>query len=433
MSRPAPFVRNTADALTSAILVTGFVAVCALVFRSGSAADFRALWLAGEFLAEGRPDLVYPHDTGIFTMLPPAEWIDRLLSRGYSGEVYPFIYPPIWAGLAAQAMRLMTFEALMDWVVVLNPVLLVVMLIAARSLAAPYMRLWAYLGVGFVLLFLSPVGMVALHQSQPQILVACLTVVAVERAEHGSPKLAGVLLAIAAAIKLYPALYVIFWLAGGRRQAALSFALAGGGLGLLSVALIGWPLHATFLHMVGLISDTVLVTSQSFALESLVAQLCCRDQLQHIPVPVTYPALTEGQGWHVFLKPPLLSAAFDLAQLLALGGLAFLFRRAAAPSVRAALWPFAFAFLALLGPIAWSYHFLSAVAFAPMLLVRLRPLPGLMFLAAFLLLNFPMARTVIADLTEGMRLIQVAGTLSMIGLALAFLIASRPARAEPDR
>lgn len=433
MPRPTPFVRNTADALTSAILVTCFVAVCALVLRSGSAADFRALWLAGEFLAEGRPDLVYPHDAAIFTMLPPAEWIDRLLSRGYSGEVYPFIYPPIWAWLAAGAGRLITFEALMDWVVVLNPALLVVMLIAARSLAAPGMRLWAYLGVGIVVLFLSPVGMVALHQSQPQILVACLTVVAVERAEHGSPKLAGALLAFAAAIKLYPAFYVIFWLVCGRRQAALSFALAGGMLGLLSMALVGWPLHATFLHMVGLISDTVLVTNQSFALESLVAQLCCRDALQHIPVPVTDPALTEGQGWYVFLKPPLLSAAFDLAQFLALGGLAFLFRRAASASVRAALWPFAFALLALLGPIAWSYHFLSAVAFAPILVTRLRPLPGLTFLAAFLLLNFPVARTVAADLTEGMRLIQVTGTLSMIGLALAFLIASRPARVDLDR
>jgi len=425
MPRTSPFVRNPAEALNAILLCVIFVAASAFFFRDGSAADFRALWLAGQFYAQGEVDLVYPKDTTFFSMLPPPEWIEQLLAEKFSGEVYPFIYPPIWAWIAAQMTRLTSFETLMDWVVVINPILIVIMLIAARNLAAPTMRLWVFLAVGLMVLLLTPVGLVAFLQSQPQILVACLTVVAVDRAEHGAPRLAGTLLAVAAAIKLYPAFYMLFWLASGRRQASVSFLAAGAFLALASVGLTGWPLHAQFLHMVRLISDTVLVTRQSFALETLVAQICCFDQLQLIDAPVTDPLEKIGQGWYVLIKSPAFSVTFKLAQLCAVGWLFVMFRRSRSTEERAALWPLAFALLSLLGPIAWSYHFLSSVAFCPMLLVRFRTTAGLAILAVFVLVMSSVANSFFADAIAKVYLVQVAGTVSAAGLALAFFMARR--------
>ena len=55
----------------------------------------------------------------------------------------------------------------------------------------------------------------------------------------------------------------------------------------------------------------------------------------------------------------------------ALAGLCWLFRRAEGREERAALWPFALALLALVGPIGWSYYYLSAAAFVPLLVARL--------------------------------------------------------------
>lgn len=424
-------VRNPVEAACALILAVCFVVFSVVAFRDGAAADFRALWYAGDYLAQGRADLIYPRDTDVFTMLPPPEWIEQLMAQGFHGEVYPFIYPPLWAWLAAQATRLMTFDTLLDWVAVINPVLMLVMLLAARSLAAPGMRLWLFLGLGLVVLMLTPVGLVALIQSQPQILVACLTVLAVERCERGAPRLAGVLLAVAAAIKLYPAFYVLFWLVCGRRQAALSFVLAGAVLGLLSMLLVGWPAHAAFLHMVKLISDTVLVTRQSFALETLVAQVFYFDTLELVPAPSTYTLDGQGMGWYVLAKPPILAAAFKLAQVAALVWLAVLFRRHPTQEARAMLWPLAFAVLSLLGPIAWSYHFLSAVAFVPALFGRFRPAPALALLALFILVLSSVASSFFADLIAEVKLVQVAGTVSMVALAVAFLVGlHRSDRAE---
>ncbi len=433
MTRPTPFVPGPAENAATILLILGFVVASTFVSHIGPAADFQAVWLAGRFLAEGRPDLIYPHDTSVFTMSPPQEWVDRLSAEHYSGGIYPFIYPPIWAWLAAVATRVMTFDTLINCVAVINPVLMLIMLMAARRLAAPKMRLSIYLGLSSLVLLLTPVGLLALYQSQPQILVACLTVAAIERAEHGAPKLGGALLAVAAAIKLYPAFYALFLLVSGNRSAAASFALVGGALGAASLALLGWQPHAAFLHMIGVISDTALVTRQSFAAESLIAQLCCTDQLQLIKAAATDPVAAKGLGWHVMVKPPLFSMLFNLAQVGALIGLTFLFHRSRArPDARAALWPCGFALLSLLGPIAWSYHFLAPLAFAPIFLVRFRPVFALTGLLLFTLATVSVGTHLFAGLLARMHLVQFAGTLSMTGLMLAYFLAAGRADRRAD-
>lgn len=428
-----PLMRNPAEELAAAVFALAFVMLCAVTFRDGSAADFRALWLAGQFLAEGHPELVYPRDATVFTMLPPPEWVDRLAGQGFSGEIYPFIYPPIWAWLAARATGVMSLDALLDWVVVINPLLITVMLLAARALVAPGMRIWAYLGLGFVVLWLTQAGLVALHQSQPQILVACLTVVAAERAEHRWPVLAGVLLALAAAIKLYPALYALFWLASGQRRAVASFALAGAMLAALSVWLTGWALHGDFLHMVRVIANTALVTRQSYALENLVAQLCCFDRMQLVPAPPTDPNGAGVFGWYVLAKPALFSAVFKAVQVAAVVWIIVLFRRAPADRAgRGMLWPFAYALLTLLGPIAWSYHFLASVAFLPGFVVRFGRGRAAVLLGSLILMGAAPVTSQLAGFFGPTRLVQVAGTLVMAAMTAVFWLAAHPARRARD-
>ena len=70
-----------------------------------------------------------------------------------------------------------------------------------------------------------------------------------------------------------------------------------------------------------------------------------------------------------------LAIAMKLLQVGVVVWLAVLFRRTRSSDDRAALWPFAFGLFTLVGPIAWCYHYLATVAFAPMLIQRLRLLP----------------------------------------------------------
>jgi len=417
-----------AERLIVALLVVLFVALSGLVFRDSISADFRALWLAGQWLAEGRPDLVYPVDPTVFTMLPPPEWIDRLEAEGFSGQVYPYIYPPIWAWLAARATQVMSYDTLLTVIAFLNPVMIVAMLLAARRLAAPTMRASVFLGVGLALLLVSKVGLIALVQNQPQITVAFLTVLAIERSEHGAPRLGGVLLALAAAIKLYPALYAVFWLLSGQKRAAASFALVGGAIGLVSVGLAGWPLHLAFLHMIRVISDTAMVTPMNYALESTLAHVFYNSELMMVMTPRVDPDAARGAAWTVLEKPMPLAIAMKLLQVGVVVWLAVLFRRTRSSDDRAALWPFAFGLFTLVGPIAWCYHYLATVAFAPMLIQRLRPVWSLLLLGAFAVVTSPFTLSMldIPKVTQAISLgLQTSGTLAVALLLVAFYAVQR--------
>lgn len=408
------------------LLGAAFVVFSPIVFDRAPSADLRALWLAGQMLAEGRPDLVYPADTGVFTMRPPPEWITWLEARGHSGEIFPFIYPPLWAWFAA--VTGVSFAVMDSVAQVINPILIVAMLLLARRLAAPSMHPAGYLALGLTILALSTVGSIALYQNQPQILVAFLTVLAVERAEHGAPRLAGVALALAAAIKLYPAFFALIFLILGWRRAVGAFVVAGGALAALSVAVAGWPLHAEFLALLGRISDTAMLTKLNYAMESVLGFLLYPEAGQLIRA-AELGADAGGGGWLVLSKPAALAFGLRLAQVAGLAGLAWLFHRAASRHERAALWPFGFIVMSILGPIAWSYHYLAPVAFAPMLLTRLGRARGLAAVALFTLALSPFVLNLLpldmlAGTTEA-RLIQALGTLAIGILAIGFFMLRR--------
>jgi len=419
-------------ALLAAAVSLAFLALCYRAYHSAASADFMALWLAGQSLAEGRPDLIYPPDGAYFTMLPPPEWIDRLRAEGYGGDVFPYLYPPIWAWIAAKASIVMRYETLQSAAAIVNPMLIAGMVATAWRLAAPTMALWLYLALGLAMMSLSAIGVVAVLQNQPQILVAFLSVLAVERAEHGAPRLAGGLLAIAAAIKLYPALYAVLWLAAGQRRSAASFAIAGAGIALLSVALAGWPLHAAFLRNLHAISHTAMLTNLSYSVESLIAQLGFMDRAIYVTAP-TLDTSHAIPGWKVLPMPGALWLAMMVAQIAALGWCAWRFRTARTTGERAALWPWAMAVLALLAPIGWCYYYLATAAFAPMIAARIGLAKGAAFLLVFILGTSPYVWTILAGLSPDLptlgRLLQATGTLTMLLMAAMCL---RVARIAPD-
>jgi alpha-1,2-mannosyltransferase len=365
------------------IVIVAFLALCHVLIQPASA-DLTAVWLAGEFLRDGRPDLVYPHDTGIFTMLPPPEWFARQASHGIPGDVFPYLYPPLWAALAAGLASVADLPAILavtDW---LNPILLTGCLVLACRAARTSLPMDIWTLTGLFLLMLTSIGLIAIGQSQPQILVAFLTLLAIERSEAGAPKTAGAALAMAAAIKLFPALLALIWLCTGNRRAALAFATAGVTLGLASVLIAGWPLHAEFIRMMGLVSRTGLATNLSYSLDSMTGQLFLQDSLVFIQSPVRDPALGIKAGWSVLPKPPVLRFVMLAAQagilILAIRAL----RRETLPSRRAAIWAASLTFLTFFGPVGWSYYYIAPAAFLPLLLVRFGMLRGLLILVMLL-------------------------------------------------
>lgn len=393
------------------------LAIVYLQIPSAVSADLLALWMAGHVFGAGNAELVYPPAGQLFTMLPPEGWYPILQELGVSGYVFPYVYPPLWAALAAPLTMIANFATFQAVATLLNPLLLTGCVVAAWRLAGSGWDLGTFLIAGLAVLLTSSVGSVALNQNQPQILVAFLTLWAIERTEKGFPATGGMLLALAAAIKIYPVLYVVFWIASRQYRAACAFLLAGTFLAGLSLYLCGWPLHAQFLELLQSISRTAMLTNYSYIWESVVGAWLYPDSIQPVvphPVSPGDPALV---GWHILDKSPSLAILFHVAQLVAIAAFAVAFRHSRGAYARALLWASAFATLSLLGPMSWSYHYISVVAFAPCILHGYGWRKGGLMLAGFILLTTPHARQILPagsyPTPELSRLLQFLGTLAV--------------------
>ncbi|WP_457647289.1 glycosyltransferase family 87 protein, partial [Profundibacter sp.] len=238
------------SARTAVLLVLFVSTMLFAVFYNVRSPDLLASWMGGHFYQIGIMDQIYPSDRQIYSMLPPDAWMPYLKDQGYDGSVFPFIYPPLWAHIFGWLTTVTTYDTLSNLARAINPVLMGSMVILAWRSMGNTMSVVVYTFIGLLILVSTTIGFVPIYQNQSQILVSFLIVLAIERSRYNAPVIAGVALAIAASIKLYPALFALFWLASGNRKAFGSFIVAGLVLAGASVLLAGWPLHQTFLHEV---------------------------------------------------------------------------------------------------------------------------------------------------------------------------------------
>lgn len=404
-------------------LVFGFTVLSIWRFWGSHSPDLLATWLAGHFYGQGALDQVYPGDTRLFTMLPPDRWWPYLQTQGWDKSVFPFVYPPLWAALASVITPFVSMEGFRLGASLINPALMALMVVlAGRAMGQRDRALFIFTAVGLAIMWLTLPGGVALEQNQPQVLVSFLLVLAIERDRAGAHTTAGAALAFAAAIKLYPALIALLWLASGRNRSTLSFVIAGALLAGLSVALAGWPLHSAFLHQISVIKDSVLLTAFTYGLDPTLAQIFAPDSLEFIAGLDNSPAAQSARGWTVMAKPPLWSIA-STAALLALMLFGTIHLRRNDPN--AAIWAALLAGIALISPLSWGYHYLPALAFAPAVVAGFGPRWGGFLLAIILAPISTPGLDLMLRLPNPTETAQMAGTGAMILLCTALLATAR--------
>lgn len=411
----------TRQSLAIAAMIGGYAVLVGIMNAGAPSPDLLATWMAGINFERGAFDAIYPALGDRFEMLPPEAWVTELRAAGHEGAIYPFIYPPLWAWVAAGLTRVTGFAGVDAVADVMNPLLLGATLWLAARMSAGRLGAPAFVLVGLVLFTMTTITLVALEQNQPQILVAFLTVLAIERAHAGRGIVGGAALALAASIKLYPALFALFWLVRGERRATASFILFGGALGLLSIWVAGWPLHAEFLAHMRTISSTVLVALSNHAVDPVIARTFFAENLELVRSLDQTVSFEPDQlpGWLVMAKPPiwmLLSAAGLIAAVAALALLARS-RHGGDPL----FWPLAITVIALLSPMSWVYHYIAAVVFLPALLDRLGTRWGAL---ACLALLFPTNVHLLLSFDSGFMMENLArfGTLAMAVHAVLLLL-----------
>lgn len=384
-----------------------------------TSSDLRAVWLAGQFWGDGSdPARIYT-GAAAFTMEPPRAWIDQTLAEGRDIAVYPFIYPPLWAWAAAQLVPLTRFDTLVPVAGLINLALLLAMPVLARRILNRPLPGWLFLLILLPLYGTSFAFLLALEENQPQILVSFLLLLAIERRQAGAPLACGAALALAASIKLYPALFALFLLFGGDRRAFAAFLTVGAALAAASVAVAGWPMHAAFLAEIRAISNAALYTTVSYSFDPFIAKFAFPEALEIITTEET-----GGKAfWKAVEKTPVWRLIDAAALLAVLAGLCHLARRDRLANP--AFWPLAILAIGLVSPLTWVYHLTPALVFIPGLFAR-RGWPVVLLLYGLLvtLLRVPQLYGA-AGLTiahPGSHELTFAGFLLLTGM---FLLAAR--------
>lgn len=416
-------VREMRTETKSILWILGLVTMLSAWRHAGSTSpDLLASWMAGLNFARDMTWNIYYGSDGLFTMRPPDGWVWELKSNGHESAIYPFIYPPLWAWVMSKLTFITSFEVIVFLGNIVNPLLMMSSILLAARMASRHLTHTTFLLIGVVALGSSVIAIVALEQNQPQIFVSFLLVLAAERTLHGDDRTAGLALALAASIKLYPAVFAVIWLAQRNWTALTAFTLFGGALGLASIAVAGWPLHAAFLHELSAISATALVTFFTHSLDPTIAELFFKDQMTF------YLGLDAGAvaGWTVLEKPPIWRAFSGLMMVLVIAGIFLSARRDIGRDPL--FWPVAFVALALVSPLSWGYHYLSSLVFLPVLIDRLGLRWGALGIFAVLWPTSVIYIVLDSQIVPWASVAQPLGTFMMAAFAIALTMFMRSDR-----
>jgi len=403
-----------------ALVTMVMVAISWGVFATAPSSDLMALYLAGQAFGTHHLDQIYPAAAPLFDLSIPQSWPDLARQAGLGDlQLYPYIYPPLWAGLAAPLTKLISAHEFFALARILNALLMTLSAVLAWRILRPHMSLARWVMAGLALALITPIGFVALYQNQPQILVSALILLAIERSRAKAPVSAGIALALAASIKLYPLLFIVIWLGRRERAALLSFGASGAVLALASLAIGGLALNLVFLERIAMIAHTVLVTQITFNFASLFGQFLSPDLHALASADHANAVLIAG----VYGSKTLLASLTVKAVLLAGLALAWLGARLSRDerTLYGAIWPALLILVSLTSPLSWAYHYLSVVFLFPALLIAPRqPRQRIVAALALAAISLPVM-VFLSRLPVPFMLAQTVGTVALTVLIGSFL------------
>lgn len=349
------------DRLITQVLLGSWVALTLWQQWNHWAQDLSAVYIGGWLWHIGRPDLIYAAPAAFFGGAAES-WQPVMESLGIGDRVsFAYIYAPLWAAVAAPITAMTGPQGFINAVMLVQiPLLGASVHLAGKVFRPAAMPLWLWTTLGIVTLSLSIQSFHAIWHGQPTITVGFLILLAFERLDARHPLAAGAALALAASIKLMPAIFVLVFLFDRQFRATAAFVVFGAMLALLSVLLAGWPLHLEFLASLHKVSSVAILSGINVSLLPAALALGAATGL--------LPAIDPDAKTLLFAAPPVwVGPAIMLAGL---GVIVAMSRVSAAlpARMRRGIGLFALAIiLALFGPLGWLHYYLL-----PMLL-----LPGL--------------------------------------------------------
>ena len=350
--------------------------------------DLGALWFAGHLHATGQDALIYASPPDFFGATPPA-WLETLhqIRPGGIDHAFPYIYPPLWTAFLAPLSEHLSPMQFQQLFLAVHLAMLVGSVLLAEKIARPAtMSRLAFRAWGVAVLFASAPSFAALDLNQPTIIIGFLCLLAVALM-ISKPVVSGACLAVASAIKLTPLLFALLYLqiprGTGKQGLRAGFALGatGLGLGLLSVAVLGWPLHQAFLAQLEKASAHTVWAAMNPSPRILLGDIAA-----WLGLSAPLDLGSDSQAVLVTL-PGWIGKCVALIGLSVIASTLWLARARRGPEARALTTLILAIALFLFGPLSWLHYLVLPLLLLPALFSGLSKRSATLFLGAILLTN----------------------------------------------
>lgn len=228
--------------------------------------DLSALYYAGVFFGEGGSAAIYNR---VYDTPEGLKWVEYRDAAGHAGKtIAPFVYPPWVAGVVSSTARSMDAQAFFNIGYVVNISALAASILLAGRLARPDAMPWLiWVAVTLAIFFISFPVAFSVELNQPQNFVNFLVFAAFVCVVSKRDFAGGSLLAVAAAIKLSPAVFAIIFLFDRNWRALGGFAAAGLAMVALNFAITPAGYTAGFLDTVSGISAEAFLSRINHSVE----------------------------------------------------------------------------------------------------------------------------------------------------------------------
>ncbi len=381
--------------------------------------DLASSYVGCRLLAAGEGDHLYSRSAVNFSKVADPVWDDMARRTGYQMIVllHPYVQTPLWAYSLEPVCTRMDFRHFCDWYMIF-------FMLSTSGTIWLVARYWtpALFHPGWIVLvyfcfYRSEPFKYAIFLSQTHILYLFMTVLALILAERRRPVGAGVLLALAAAVKITPGFLLLYWLLTRRYKAAFWFVASSVVLVALTFLLLGSGMMHAYLQSLSQNSNVLLL---AFNNQSFPAWL----------VGLRSPK-TEALHWYIHQMPvgvKVLSLSLGVTSTIAGGWLDRRTEKVGRPDERVRE-PYGAVF-AMLGatifaPIAWTHYFILLVIPVMMFLQKGRQRRSWGWIAVilfiFLLNLYPISFGSVHFRYKSFTIVRsqfYSGVLAMLGLAV---------------
>ncbi|MEC9433332.1 MAG: glycosyltransferase 87 family protein [Pseudomonadota bacterium] len=352
-----------AMAAAVAVAAAGLVAVASLTVQAlhGRSLDLAPLFVAGRLAWAGQQAHLFVYQPLLSPEVQDEAWSAAAAAGGYRDWLLAYVFPPVWAELFAWPAAHLDWRWFRAGFALANAGALALGCALAARLWAPPGRAMQAAAISLAVLpFAWPAACSAFfNQVQPWAALALLA--ALHEAERDRPARAGMLLALAGALKLTPALMGVWWLITGRWRAAGWALGAGAALFALNLAVAGIGPTRAFIDQIGRVGELLQAGGVN----------------QSLLIPAAHlfgVSLPPGVG--VAFAPPGARLLAWGGALAALAFAAIRLRGAGAEARRGRLMPVILILTSAVSPLAWTHYFPFLVPLAVGLGFRLRHGPA---------------------------------------------------------